>query len=93
MQVLNAQMVHIATASIEVAHVRTMAEWRFGYNMKFGIRKPSIRRSIAARTSVRRMIRSKIRAPRGYGFITNPKKAAYNRIYNRTSVSFWKLFK
>ena len=24
-------------------------------------------------------------APRGWGWITNPKKAAYNRVYNRTS--------
>jgi len=26
-----------------------------------------------------------LKAPRGYGWITNPKKAAYNRIYNRTT--------
>jgi len=26
-----------------------------------------------------------LKAPRGYGWLTNPKKAAYNRIYNRTS--------
>ena len=25
------------------------------------------------------------KAPRGYGWITNPKKAAYNRVYNRTT--------
>lgn len=61
--------------------------------MKFGLRKPSIRKSIVARTSVKRLVRSKLRAPKGYGFLTNPKKAAYNRIYKRTSVSFWKLFK
>jgi hypothetical protein len=59
--------------------------------MKFGIRKPSIRKSIAARTSVKRMVRQSLglKAPRGYGWLTNPKKAAYNRVYNRTSVSFW----
>ena len=28
-----------------------------------------------------------LKAPRGYGWLTNPKKAAYNRVYNRTSVS------
>jgi hypothetical protein len=27
----------------------------------------------------------RLKAPRGYGWLTNPKKAAYNRIYNRTS--------
>lgn len=25
------------------------------------------------------------KAPRGYGWITNPKKAAYNRVYNRNT--------
>ena len=27
----------------------------------------------------------RLRAPRGWGWITNPKKAAYNRVYNRTT--------
>lgn len=63
--------------------------------MKVGIRKPSIKRSIAARTSPKRIIKQKLglRAPRGWGWLTNPKRAAYNRIYNRTSVSFWTLLK
>lgn len=53
--------------------------------MKIGIRKPSIKKRIAARTSPKRMIRSKIRVPKGYGWLTNPKKAAYNRVYNCTT--------
>lgn len=59
--------------------------------MKFGIRRPSIRRSIAARTSPRRIIQQSLglKAPRGYGWLTNPKRAAYNRVYNRTTVSAW----
>lgn len=61
--------------------------------MKFGIRTPSIRRSIAARTSPKRFIRHSLglKAPRGWGWITNPRKAAYNRIYSRTTISFWSL--
>jgi len=55
--------------------------------MKFGIRTPSLKRRFAARTSLKRMVRAKIRMPKGGGFITNPKKAAYNAVYNRTSVS------
>ena len=55
--------------------------------MKFGLRTPSPRKSLAARTSVKRKIRSKLRAPRGYGWLTDPKKALYNRVYNRTTVS------
>lgn len=27
-----------------------------------------------------------LKAPRGFGWITNPKRALYNRIYNRTSI-------
>jgi hypothetical protein len=63
--------------------------------MKFGIRKPSIRKSIAARTSVKRYIRHSLglKAPRGWGWITNPKKAAYNRNYNKTTFSIFDLFK
>lgn len=56
--------------------------------MKFGIRKPSIKKRIAARTSVKRIIRQRIglKAPRGWGWLTNPRRAAYNRVYNRTTV-------
>jgi len=63
--------------------------------MKFGMRKPSIRKSIAARTSVKRYIRHSLglKAPRGWGWLTNPKKAAYNRIYNKTTFSIFDLFK
>ena len=55
--------------------------------MKFGFRVPSIKKRIAARTSVKRYIRHSLglKAPRGWGWLTNPKKAAYNRIYNRTT--------
>lgn len=55
--------------------------------MQFGFRKPSLRKRIAARTSVKRFIRHSmgLKAPRGWGWLTNPRKAAYNRIYNRTT--------
>jgi hypothetical protein len=55
--------------------------------MKFGLRVPSIKKRIAARTSVKRMVRHSlgVKAPRGWGWLTNPKKAAYNRVYNRTT--------
>ena len=56
--------------------------------MKFGIRKPSLKKKLAARTSFKRVVRHQLgfKAPKGYGWITNPKKAAYNRVYNKTSV-------
>ncbi len=63
--------------------------------MKFGLRKPSLRKSIAARTSPTRLIKNALglKAPRGWGWITNPKKAAYNKVYNKTTFSFWDILK
>ncbi len=55
--------------------------------MKFGLRRPSLRKRFAARTSWKRVVRHSlgIKAPRGMGWLTNPRKAAYNRVYNRTT--------
>ncbi len=63
--------------------------------MKFGFRKPSLRKRIAARTSIPRMIRHNLglKAPRGYGWLTDPKRALYNRVYNRTSFDIFALLK
>lgn len=63
--------------------------------MKFGLRTPSLKKRIAARTSWKRVVRHSLglKAPRGWGWLTNPKKAAYNRIYNRTSFSVDRLFR
>ena len=56
--------------------------------MKFGIRTPSLKKRIAARTSWKRVARHSLglKAPKGFGWLTNPKRAVYNRIYNRTTV-------
>ena len=53
------------------------------------VRTLSLSKSIAARTSVKRMARNSLglKAPRGYGWLTNPKRAAYNRLYNRRTLS------
>ena len=61
--------------------------------MRFGFRRPSLRKRIAARTSLKRYVRHSlgVKAPRGWGWLTNPKKAAYNRIYSRTTVDPVKL--
>ncbi len=60
--------------------------------MKFGIRKPSIKKSIKARTTgkLKRMATSTINpfyGKKGMGFINNPKKAVYNKIYSKTTFS------
>ena len=55
--------------------------------MKFGFRIPSITKRIVAQTSVKRIIQNGLglKAPRGYGWITNPKKFVYNKVYNKTT--------
>jgi hypothetical protein len=66
---------------------RRPIHWPKTDDMKFGFRRPSFRGRIAARTSVKRYVRHSLglKAPRGMGWLTNPRKAAYNRVYNRTS--------
>lgn len=61
--------------------------------MKIGIRIPSLTKRIAARTSWKRVVRNNLglKAPRGWGWLTNPRKAAYNRIYNRTTIDLFAL--
>lgn len=66
--------------------------------LKFGFRTPSLKKSISARTTGRlnRAIKKAIvpgYGKKGIGWITNPKKAAYNKIYRKTSFSIWDLFK
>jgi len=63
--------------------------------MKFGLRTPSLKKMISSRTSVKRIVRHNLggKAPSGYGWITNPKKAAYNRVYNRASFSIFDLLR
>ena len=55
--------------------------------MKIGLRIPSLTKRIAARTSPARWVRNSLglKAPRGWGWLTNPRKAAYNRVYNRST--------
>jgi hypothetical protein len=61
--------------------------------MKIGIQIPSLSKRIAARTSWKRVMRNNLglKAPRGWGWLTNPRKAAYNRIYNRTTIDLFQL--
>lgn len=59
--------------------------------MKFGLRKPSIKKSLKARTTgkLKRKVKSTVNpfyGKRGVGWLRNPKKAAYNKVYNKTSI-------
>lgn len=68
--------------------------------MKFKMRKPSLKRSISARTSPKRILKSKTRslipkeirkAKSTINTIANPKKAVKQKVYNKTTFSFWSL--
>ena len=66
--------------------------------MKFGMRKPSVKKSISARTTGRakRTIKKAFipgYGKKGMGWIKNPRKALYNKVYRKTTFSFWDLFK
>jgi hypothetical protein len=66
--------------------------------MKIGIRKPSIKKSFKARTTgkAKRKIKKALipgYGKKGMGWIKNPKKAVYNKIYKKTSFSIFDLFK
>lgn len=66
--------------------------------MKTGIRKPSIKKSIKARTTgkAKRAIKKAVipgYGKKGMGWVKNPKKAAYNKVYRKTSVGLFDLIK
>ena len=59
--------------------------------MKYGVRKPNIKKSIKARTTgkVKRQVKKAVNplyGKKGMGIVNDPKKAAYNAVYNRTTV-------
>ena len=66
--------------------------------MKFGLRKPSWKRSFKARTTgkAKRALKRALipgYGKKGSGLIKNPRKAAYNKIYHKTTFSLKDLFK
>ena len=63
--------------------------------MKFGFRTPSLSKSVKARTTgrVKRSVKKALvpgYGKKGMGWIKNPKKAAYNKVYNKTTKSIFK---
>lgn len=66
--------------------------------MKIGMRKPSMKKSFKARTTgkAKRKVKKAVipaYGKKGTGIIKNPKKAVYNKVYKKTTFSFWDLFK
>ena len=66
--------------------------------MKIGVRKPNYKKRIKARTTgkVKRKIKKATNpfyGKKGIGMVKNPKRAVYNKVYNKTTVSADSLFK
>lgn len=66
--------------------------------MKFGMRKPSLKRSISARTTgkAKRAVKKAVvpgYGRKGSGWLKDPKKAAYNKVYRKTTFGLGNLFK
>jgi hypothetical protein len=63
--------------------------------MKFGMRKPSLKKRVSARTSLKRQLvhRAGFKMPRGYGWVRNPKRYVYNKVYKRTTFDIFKVLK
>ena len=66
--------------------------------MKFGMRTPNIKKSFKARTTgkLKRQVKSTINpfyGKKGMGWLRDPKKAMYNKVYHKTTFSIWDLFK
>ena len=66
--------------------------------MKIGMRKPSLKKSIKARTTgkAKRKLKKAIipgYGKKGAGWLKDPKKAAYNKVYKKTTFSIFDLFK
>ena len=60
--------------------------------MKYDVRKPNIKKSIKARTTgkVKRQMKKAVNplyGKKGMGVINDPKKAAYNAVYSRTTIN------
>jgi len=60
--------------------------------MKFGIRKPSLKKSFKARTTgrLKRAVKKAVipgYGKKGMGWVKNPKKALYNKVYHKTTFS------
>ncbi|MCI7238010.1 MAG: hypothetical protein SOU08_04325 [Anaerococcus sp.] len=65
--------------------------------MKFGIRKPSLKRKIKAKTTgkMKRSLNKAIKpgyGKKGMGILKNPEKAAYNKVYHKTTTSIRDIF-
>ena len=60
--------------------------------MKYGMRTPNVNKRISARTTgkIKRTVNKAVNplyGKKGMGFINDPSKAVYNKVYNKTTIS------
>ena len=66
--------------------------------MRFGMRTPSLKKSIKARTTgkAKQSVKKALipgYGKKGIGWIKNPKKAAYNKVYKKMSLGIMEVFR
>lgn len=66
--------------------------------MKIGMRKPSLKKSLKARTTgkVKRKVKKSVNplyGKKGVGVVKNPKRSVKNKVYKKTTFSLWDLLK
>lgn len=66
--------------------------------MKIGMRTPSLKKSLSARTTgaAKRAVKRALipgYGKKGMGLLRDPERAAKNKIYKKTTFSLWDLFK
>lgn len=66
--------------------------------MKIGLRKPSLKKSLKARTTgkAKRAIKKAVNplyGKKGMGMLKDPERSMKNKIYKKTTFSIWDLFK
>lgn len=66
--------------------------------MKFGIRKPSLKKMIKAKTTgkAKRAVKkavSPVYGKKGVGLVKDPKRAVKNKVYKKTTVGIKDIFK
>lgn len=60
--------------------------------MKFGMRKPSIKKSLKARSPITKA-KKKYSVKKYTQPVKTAKKRAYNKVYNKTTFSLWDIFR
>ena len=88
----------VSAVAVKVIHKLRFDFYYIRTYVLFGLRKISPMKSLKARTTGRakRAVKKALipgYGKKGMGWIKNPKKAAYNKVYKKTSFSLFDLFK